>query len=154
MTHFLRISASPKGFGGDRKAPEIGREPLLGFFSPVWGGAESRAGSRSAPLTWFVRGQKDAPVGRCFLRVQEDNVSGAAYGLSTPKRAVSQLLCPTYFKCSAGVVAYAPSGTLSHTLLGPAPDPAGALPRFFRACEEKLSRQGYRALDRGTRFAF
>ena len=39
MTHFLRISASPKGFGGDRKAPEIGREPLLGFFSPVWGGA-------------------------------------------------------------------------------------------------------------------
>ncbi|SDB19876.1 hypothetical protein SAMN02910317_00977 [Ruminococcaceae bacterium FB2012] len=37
---------------------------------------------------------------------------------------------------------------------GSALDPRGLRPRFFRACEEKLSRQGYRALDRGMRFAF
>ena len=32
----------PKGFGGDRKALELGREHTLGFCSYVWGGEECR----------------------------------------------------------------------------------------------------------------
>ena len=46
----VKRSVHPKGFGGDRKAPEIGRAPMLAFRSTVTGVAESRADSRFAPF--------------------------------------------------------------------------------------------------------
>ena len=67
---------------------------------------------------------------RCFLRVREDNVSGAAFGLSTKKR-VRKLLCfPTLFLCSAGDrrlraewdAVPRPAGALPLTREGSAPD--------------------------------
>ena len=85
---------------------------------------EPRRG-KDGPLAERSYGRKNAPVGRCFLRVREATFSGAAFGLSTKKR-VGKLLCfPTLFLCSAGVVA--------SRRVGLCPRP----------------RQGYRALDCG-----
>ena len=104
----------------------IGKPPKRGV-SIRWDSAPTfGAGKNAAPL-WLVGGRKDA----CPLRVlavscecRRTPFPGAEYDLSTQKRVGKQLRFPTLFLCSAGVVADAPSGTLSHALLGPAPDPA------------------------------
>ena len=81
----------------------------------------------------------------CFLRVREGGFSGAAFCLSPWLCFGFLLLRPFVSLCSAGVVAIAPSGTLSHALQGLCPlTPLGLCPR---------PRQGYRALDCGMRFA-
>ena len=58
---------------------------------------------------------------RCFLRVQENTFSGAAYGLSTPKRADERLFRPIVNGCSAGSSLRAEWDSV--------PRPAGALPQ-------------------------
>ncbi len=77
VSHSVKKSASPKGFGGDRKAPEMGREP--------------------APLTSRITGRKNAPVGRCFLRVQEDSFSGAAFGFVHVQKSGRTAFAPYSF---------------------------------------------------------
>ena len=101
--HYVRVSASPKGLGSDRKAPELGREPLLGFCSSV----KSGAGSRSASLLSSPTVGKTLPnsrkreSARCFPRVQEDNVSGAAYDLSTQKKSRKNYVVSLLISCAA-----------------------------------------------------
>ncbi|SDB04459.1 hypothetical protein SAMN02910317_00133 [Ruminococcaceae bacterium FB2012] len=90
----------------------------------------------------------------CFLRVQENTFSGAAYGLSTPKMR-SDGFCALLLSSAApgsslraewDSVPIFPSLTRENCpCWGAAPVPARALP---------LTRQGYRALDCGMRFAF
>ncbi|SDB42666.1 hypothetical protein SAMN02910317_02124 [Ruminococcaceae bacterium FB2012] len=117
-----------------------------------------RVGRGRFPL-WFVGERKDARSlrsTRCFLRVWEDSFSGAAYGLSTPKRAGKQLLRPIVFECSAGVVASRRMGLCPDF---PELDEGklslrGLRPDFSELARKNCPRQGYRALDCGTRFAF
>ena len=108
--------------------------------------------------TRFVGERKDARSlrsTRCFLRVWEDSFSGAAYGLSTPKRAGKQLLRPIVFECSVGVVASRRMGLCPDF---PELDEGklslqGLRPDFSELARKNCPRQGYRALDCGTRFA-
>ena len=92
------------------------------------------AGQDAAPLR-LIGGRKDAPAGRCFLRVQEDTFPGAGYDLSTQKRVEKRLLCPTFYECSAGVVAYAPNEALPRA-------PQGLCPDFSELARKNCPRQG------------
>ena len=112
------------------------------------------AGQDAAPLR-LIGGRKDAPAGRCFLRVQEDTFPGAGYDLSTQKRVEKRLLCPTFYECSAGVVAYAPNEALPRAPQGLCPDfselarkncPRQGLPRplYFELAKNKVGMGGMR----------
>ena len=106
----------PKGFGGDRKAPELGREHTLGFCSTLR--AEQEAGQVPGLRPSFSSSGngKTLPLVAGSCECRRTPFPGAEYDLSTKKRAGKRLCFPTLLLCSAGVVADAPSGTLSHAL--------------------------------------
>ncbi|SDB34483.1 hypothetical protein SAMN02910317_01695 [Ruminococcaceae bacterium FB2012] len=132
----------PKGFGGDRKAPELGREHTLGFCSTLR--AEQEAGQVPGLRPSFSSSGngKTLPLVAVSCECRRTPFPGAEYDLSTKKRAGKRLCFPTLLLCSAGVVADAPSGTLSHALLGPAPDPAkGYRALGWAECASRLGLQ-------------